>query len=281
MASAKESRLWVKSLNATCYWMPLRCHVGCTYFSPQNETRKTHTVLNWEGNGLCSSYHTGDSPVLFGQWWLMTDVKMAAFCDVASCSLLETDRRFRGACCLYRLHDAFSKPCETSVSLSHTARRSIPQDSPPWDPGTSPKTDMTATLVRSCHDMTPVRGNPQTGQPTPALTMPSQASQRHDANTVARFRTALGHILSGTSSPSVHRKAGSRPRASESGKVPLHFTPLLCHYHHAVTPTLQSSNSNEFAEIIPQWRMALFSRQVCKNVKLVVALGYRLERCLA
>jgi hypothetical protein len=46
-------------------------------------------------------------------------MKIRAFLDVASCSLVEVDRRFRGECCLHhqgddqstssRLHDAISQ----------------------------------------------------------------------------------------------------------------------------------------------------------------------------
>jgi hypothetical protein len=35
-------------------------------------------------------------------------IKMAVFCDIAPCNLVETDRRFRGAYCLHH-------PFETSV----------------------------------------------------------------------------------------------------------------------------------------------------------------------
>jgi hypothetical protein len=58
-------------------------------------------------------------------------MKIIVFWDVAPCSLLETDRRFRGSCCLDHqgaMMEAVNT-YETSVSFYQTSRRNIPEDS--------------------------------------------------------------------------------------------------------------------------------------------------------
>jgi hypothetical protein len=59
-------------------------------------------------------------------------MKMSIFRDVALCSMVETDRRFRGAYCLHHqgalVMEALSTS-ETSVDFYHTARRNIPEES--------------------------------------------------------------------------------------------------------------------------------------------------------
>jgi hypothetical protein len=70
------------------------------------------------------------------QHTLSLKLKMALFCDVASCSLVDTGRRFRGAYCLHQLGtlpwallmEAVSTS-ETSVSMYQTARHNTPEDS--------------------------------------------------------------------------------------------------------------------------------------------------------
>jgi hypothetical protein len=55
---------------------------------------------------------------------------MAVFSDVAPCSLIDVDRRFRGAHWFQddRPHDEV-RTSETSVSIYQTIRRNIPEDS--------------------------------------------------------------------------------------------------------------------------------------------------------
>jgi hypothetical protein len=48
-------------------------------------------------------------------------VKMIVFWDIAPCSLVQVDRRFRGAYCLHPQGD------ETSVYFNKTTRRCIPE----------------------------------------------------------------------------------------------------------------------------------------------------------
>jgi hypothetical protein len=55
-----------------------------------------------------------------------TPQKSADFWDVAPCSLVDTDRHFRGA---YYLHYLSDRSSETRVSFYLTARRNIPEDS--------------------------------------------------------------------------------------------------------------------------------------------------------
>jgi hypothetical protein len=50
-------------------------------------------------------------------------MKMTVFWDVVPYSLVETDRRFRGTCCLH--HHGY----ESSVNFYHTTWRNIPEDS--------------------------------------------------------------------------------------------------------------------------------------------------------
>jgi hypothetical protein len=50
---------------------------------------------------------------------------MAAFWGMAPCSLVEGDRRFRGACCLQMI--AAVQTSETSVSFYDTTQRNIPE----------------------------------------------------------------------------------------------------------------------------------------------------------
>jgi hypothetical protein len=55
-------------------------------------------------------------------------MKMTVFWDIAACSLVEIDRRFRGDFCLGLMMDAVSTS-EKSVNFYETARRNIPEDS--------------------------------------------------------------------------------------------------------------------------------------------------------
>jgi hypothetical protein len=55
----------------------------------------------------------------------MNTLKMNVFWDVAPCSLVEIDWRFRDA---YRLHRQGVNTSETSVGLCETTRRNIPED---------------------------------------------------------------------------------------------------------------------------------------------------------
>jgi hypothetical protein len=55
---------------------------------------------------------------------IILTMKITVFWDVAPCSLVEVDRRFRGA---YFLHH--QRIPETSVRFHETTRRSIPEDS--------------------------------------------------------------------------------------------------------------------------------------------------------
>jgi hypothetical protein len=64
-------------------------------------------------------------------------IKLTVFWDVAPCSPVETDRRFRGAYCLWAalMMEAVSTS-ETSVNFYETTRSNIPEDShlhPPDD----------------------------------------------------------------------------------------------------------------------------------------------------
>jgi hypothetical protein len=57
-------------------------------------------------------------------------MKMAVFWDVAPCSLVDIDRRFRCAYCLH--HQALMtetvSTSETSANIYQTTRRNIPED---------------------------------------------------------------------------------------------------------------------------------------------------------
>jgi hypothetical protein len=53
-------------------------------------------------------------------------VKMAVFWDVASFSVVETDRRFRDACCAMMIQAVST--FETSVNFYQTARSNIPEN---------------------------------------------------------------------------------------------------------------------------------------------------------
>jgi hypothetical protein len=62
---------------------------------------------------------------------MMANRKTAVFWDVAPCSLVEIDRRFRGAYCLHQgslMMEALSTSV-TSVSFYETTLRNIPKDS--------------------------------------------------------------------------------------------------------------------------------------------------------
>jgi hypothetical protein len=54
-------------------------------------------------------------------------LKFRVFWDVAQCSHVEVDGRFRSAYCLH--HQGFIAPSETSVNFIVTTRRYIPEDS--------------------------------------------------------------------------------------------------------------------------------------------------------
>jgi hypothetical protein len=63
---------------------------------------------------------------------------MVVFCDVAPCSLVDIDRRFRGTCYLHYQGDGpivlmmeALSTFETSVNIHQTAQRNIPEDSRP------------------------------------------------------------------------------------------------------------------------------------------------------
>jgi hypothetical protein len=60
-------------------------------------------------------------------------MKMAAFCIVAPCSLVDVSRRFRGACCLrYQVIALMMEAAgtsETSVNFYQTTQRYNPEDS--------------------------------------------------------------------------------------------------------------------------------------------------------
>jgi hypothetical protein len=55
-------------------------------------------------------------------------MKMTAFWDVAPCSLVLIERRFRGAYCLSTLMMEAVSTFETSANFYQTTRRSIPED---------------------------------------------------------------------------------------------------------------------------------------------------------
>jgi hypothetical protein len=57
-----------------------------------------------------------------------TSMMMAVFWNVAPCSLVDIDRRFRGAYRLNHQGDVVNSS-ETSVSIYQSVRRNIPQDS--------------------------------------------------------------------------------------------------------------------------------------------------------
>jgi hypothetical protein len=52
-------------------------------------------------------------------------MKMTAFCDIAPCSLVEVDRRFRDAYCLYQQETV--RTSETFVYFNETIRRYFPE----------------------------------------------------------------------------------------------------------------------------------------------------------
>jgi hypothetical protein len=54
---------------------------------------------------------------------------MAVVWDVAPCSLLEIDRRFRGDVVIIALIMEVVNTSETSVNIYQTTRRNIPEDS--------------------------------------------------------------------------------------------------------------------------------------------------------
>jgi hypothetical protein len=57
---------------------------------------------------------------------------MTIFWDIAPCSLVETDRRFRGAYCLHYQNDEMMEAVRTSqktINFYQTTRRNIPEDS--------------------------------------------------------------------------------------------------------------------------------------------------------
>jgi hypothetical protein len=60
---------------------------------------------------------------------MAASMKMTAFWDVAPCSILELDRRFRCAYCLYHQGDRRESTSDTSANFYETTRRNIPEDS--------------------------------------------------------------------------------------------------------------------------------------------------------
>jgi hypothetical protein len=58
----------------------------------------------------------------------INQLKIKAFWDVAPCSLVGVDRRFRGAYCLAQMMNAV-RTSETSISCNETTRRYIPEGS--------------------------------------------------------------------------------------------------------------------------------------------------------
>jgi hypothetical protein len=62
------------------------------------------------------------------QVFVATNVKIAVFWDMAHCSLVETDRYFRGDYCLYHQAIAITLVME-AVSFYHTAPRYVPEHS--------------------------------------------------------------------------------------------------------------------------------------------------------
>jgi hypothetical protein len=56
---------------------------------------------------------------------MATGMKMAAFWDIAPCSLVDIDRRFRA---IALMMEALSTS-ETSVNIYQTTRRNVPEDS--------------------------------------------------------------------------------------------------------------------------------------------------------
>jgi hypothetical protein len=61
---------------------------------------------------------------------VLVSLNMAAFCDIAPCSLVEVERRFRDSYCLHHhgslMMEAVSTS-ETSVYFYETAQRYIPE----------------------------------------------------------------------------------------------------------------------------------------------------------
>jgi hypothetical protein len=55
-------------------------------------------------------------------------VKITVFWDVASCSLADTDRCFKGTYCLNHHDDEAVRSSETSVNFYETTRHNIPED---------------------------------------------------------------------------------------------------------------------------------------------------------
>jgi hypothetical protein len=59
-------------------------------------------------------------------------MRFRVFCDVAPCSHVEVDRRFRGAYCVHHQGDLMMEavgPSETSINFNVTTWRYIPEDS--------------------------------------------------------------------------------------------------------------------------------------------------------
>jgi hypothetical protein len=54
-------------------------------------------------------------------------IKTSALLDVAQCSFVEVDRRFRGAYHLRRPDDEAIRTCKTSIYFNETTRRCIPE----------------------------------------------------------------------------------------------------------------------------------------------------------
>jgi hypothetical protein len=60
---------------------------------------------------------------------MVTSMKMAVFWDAAPHSLVDTDRRFRGAVSIIRMFTLTMCSSETSVNIYKTTRCYMPEDS--------------------------------------------------------------------------------------------------------------------------------------------------------
>jgi hypothetical protein len=74
--------------------------------------------------------------------WRNCGMKTTAFWDIVLCSIVEVERRFRGACCIALMMEA-GRTSETLANFYETTWRSIPY-SPPWELEIS-KIEMTET----------------------------------------------------------------------------------------------------------------------------------------
>jgi hypothetical protein len=91
---------------------------------PTWERRSPLTLLSRTRSKFSPNLRENQALVRF-QVLTTTRMKMRAFLDIASYSLVGVDRRFRGAYCLHQGD-------ETSVYSNETTRRYISSYSPPW-----------------------------------------------------------------------------------------------------------------------------------------------------